>query len=55
MRSSRETPAPDFGHLIAMTDERGTFEHALLAQPRVDHGYCSDDMARVPHCCVQGT
>ena len=40
-------PEPDFGHLIAMTDERGTFEHALFAQPRPEHGYCSDDMARV--------
>jgi hypothetical protein len=47
MRSSLETPRPDFGHLIAMTDQRGTFEHALFAQPRVEHGYCSDDMARV--------
>jgi hypothetical protein len=47
MRSSLEAPSPNFGHLIAMTDERGTFEHALFAQPRVEHGYCSDDMARV--------
>ena len=30
-----------------MTDERGTFEHALFAEPRPEHGYCSDDMARV--------
>ncbi len=42
-----ETPEPDFGHLLAMTDERGTFEHALFSQPRPEHGYCSDDMARV--------
>jgi hypothetical protein len=47
MSSSREIPEPDFGHLMAMTDERGTFEHALFAQPRPEHGYCSDDMARV--------
>ena len=47
MSSSCETPEPDFGHLMAMTDERGTFEHALFAQPRPEHGYCSDDMARV--------
>lgn len=40
-------PEPDFGHLIDMTDERGTFEHALFAEPRPEHGYCSDDMARV--------
>ncbi|MGY4712849.1 glycosyltransferase [Mycolicibacterium sp. CBM1] len=30
-----------------MTDHRGTFEHALLAEPRPEHGYCTDDMARV--------
>ncbi len=30
-----------------MTDERGTFEHALFSEPRPEHGYCSDDMARV--------
>ena len=42
-----ETPEPDFGHLISMTDERGTFEHALFSEPRPEHGYCSDDMARV--------
>ena len=37
----------DFSHLLSMTDERGTFEHALLSQPRPEHGYCTDDMARV--------
>lgn len=30
-----------------MTDERGTFEHALYSEPRPEHGYCTDDMARV--------
>jgi hypothetical protein len=30
-----------------MTDEYGTFEHADLASPRREHGYCTDDMARV--------
>ena len=42
-----ETPAPDFGHLLSMTDERGTFEHALFSEPSPEHGYCTDDMARV--------
>lgn len=42
-----ETPEPNFGHLLSMTDQRGTFEHALFDQPRPEHGYCSDDMARV--------
>ena len=30
-----------------MTDERGTYEHALFREPRPEHGYCTDDMARV--------
>ena len=30
-----------------MTDGRGTFEHAKFAEPRPEHGYCTDDMARV--------
>jgi hypothetical protein len=47
MSWSREIPEPDFGHLLTMTDEHGTFEHARFAQPRLEHGYCSDDMARV--------
>jgi hypothetical protein len=40
-------PEPDFGHLVRMTDTRGTFEHALFSTPRPEHGYCTDDMARV--------
>src|SRR4051794_2025085 len=30
-----------------MTDDRATFEHALFRDPRPEHGYCTDDMARV--------
>ena len=37
---------PSFSHLIAMSDEHGVFEHALLDVPRHDHGYCVDDVAR---------
>lgn len=40
-------PDPIFDHLLRMTDQRGTFEHANLAEPRPEHGYCTDDMARV--------
>ena len=47
MNSPLESPEPNFGHLIAMTDGRGTFEHALYRDPRPEHGYCTDDMARV--------
>jgi hypothetical protein len=40
-------PRPNFAHLLHMTDARGTFEHALFIEPRSEHGYCTDDMARV--------
>lgn len=40
-------PEPRFDHLLRMSDGRGTFEHALLTSPRPEHGYCTDDMARV--------
>ena len=41
------TPPPKFDHLLRLTDHRGTFEHACFAEPRPEHGYCTDDMARV--------
>jgi hypothetical protein len=40
-------PAPKFDHLLRLTDRRGTFEHACLAEPAAEHGYCTDDVARV--------
>jgi hypothetical protein len=40
-------PTPVFAHLLRMTDHRATFEHACMAEPRREHGYCVDDMARV--------
>jgi hypothetical protein len=40
-------PQPIFAHLLRMTDRQGTFEHACFAEPRPEHGYCTDDMARV--------
>jgi hypothetical protein len=43
-RSPRARPV--FDHLIALTDERGLFEHALHATARPEHGYCVDDVAR---------
>ncbi len=33
-------------HLERMTDHIGLFEHALLFEPRVEQGYCVDDVAR---------
>ena len=38
---------PSFAHVLSMSDEIGMFEHADHAQPRREHGYCTDDMARV--------
>lgn len=40
-------PAPSFAHIWAMTDEYGTYEHADHATPRHEHGYCTDDVARL--------
>lgn len=40
-------PAPRFDHLLHLSDDRATFEHALFAEPRPEHGYCVDDVARV--------
>jgi hypothetical protein len=42
-----EMPLPRFDHLSRMTDARGTFEHAEFTEPRIETGYCTDDMARV--------
>jgi hypothetical protein len=41
------SPAPVFDHLMRLSDRRGTFEHACLTEPRPEHGYCTDDVARV--------
>ncbi len=37
---------PVYDHLIRMSDQRGLFEHAWYSDPRRDHGYCVDDIAR---------
>jgi hypothetical protein len=39
--------APVFDHVAAMTDARGIFEHADHTRPRLEHGYCTDDNARL--------
>ena len=38
---------PAWQHVLAMSDAIGMFEHAELAAPRIDHGYCTDDIARL--------
>ncbi len=40
-------PEPSFEHIIRLTDRHGTFEHADHTTPRREHGYCTDDMARL--------
>ncbi len=40
-------PTPVFAHLLRMTNHCATFEHARMTEPRREHGYCTDDMARV--------
>jgi hypothetical protein len=47
VRTVLEAPEPNFSHLLSMTDAHGTFEHALFSEPRPEHGFCTDDMARV--------
>jgi hypothetical protein len=36
-----------FDHLLSMSDDIGLFEHAEHAVARREHGYCTDDMARL--------
>lgn len=36
-----------YAHLLRLSDGVGVFEHAKLLQPRPEHGYCVDDVARV--------
>jgi hypothetical protein len=47
MGMTATAPAPVFDHLLRLTDRRGTLEHARLAEPLPEHGYCTDDVARV--------
>ncbi|MET7769882.1 glycosyltransferase [Nocardia sp. NPDC005366] len=35
-----------YEHLFRLSDECGIFEHAKLTVPRVENGYCVDDVAR---------
>ncbi len=36
-----------FSHVLSMTDSIGMFEHADHVEPRREHGYCTDDVARL--------
>jgi len=45
--------ALSLAHLDHMTDNRGLFEHAMGSEPRVEHGYCTDDNARLLTCMTE--
>jgi hypothetical protein len=40
-------PVDDLRHLLHLMGEHGLFEHALGNEPRREHGYCTDDNARL--------
>ncbi|HVB51712.1 MAG TPA: hypothetical protein VND89_08275 [Acidimicrobiales bacterium] len=42
-----QTLEPNFDHLLALGGPYGTFEHARYSKARIEHGYCTDDVARV--------
>ena len=46
-------PAPSYRHLAALSDDIGLFEHAEYDQPRLEHGYCVDDVARGLLVCAR--
>lgn len=41
-----EAVVPSYLHLTRLTTDVGLFEHALHDDPRIEHGYCVDDVAR---------
>lgn len=45
-RRVRRFPRPPYAHLLRLSSDIGVFEHAKLAVPRIEHGYCTDDVAR---------
>ena len=44
--SGRSGSGVSFSHLQRLSDSTGLFEHALLTERRLEHGYCVDDVAR---------
>ncbi|WP_067898085.1 glycosyltransferase [Nocardia vaccinii] len=44
-----------YAHLFRLSDECGIFEHARLTEPRVENGYCVDDVARALVVAVRET
>ncbi|MDP2014893.1 MAG: glycosyltransferase [Actinomycetota bacterium] len=50
-KSTQLRSRPNFAHLLSLCDERGLFEHCDYDQPRREHGYCVDDVARALIVC----
>ncbi len=46
MTAAGTSPGPVFDHLRRMTQGPGLFEHADHTEPRPEHGFCLDDVAR---------
>lgn len=44
--TAANVPAIDARQMLALTDDTGIFQHARLALPDPNHGYCVDDNAR---------
>ncbi len=44
--STATLAAPAYVHLVRMSTVVGMYEHAKHDAPRVEHGYCTDDVAR---------
>lgn len=44
--SALPMPALNLGHLLAMSDRTGIFQHAIYNVPNFQEGYCTDDNAR---------
>ncbi|MEI6363131.1 MAG: glycosyltransferase [Actinomycetes bacterium] len=40
------TAGPTFDHLASLSTPLGLYEHARYAEPRIQHGFCLDDVAR---------
>ncbi len=46
MTATAVLPVPNYSHVERMTTSIGMFEHAEGDEPRREHGYCVDDVAR---------
>lgn len=44
---------PKFDHILSMSGPLGTYEHANLDRPRLEHGLCADDVSRVLVCLLR--